>query len=154
MVTIQRSKNCELLDYFCMEEQVLSLTYLLNRFWSHALKPKHRKAQDLLYEPRVPRYDYSPRIVGIKSLPAILPIVTYLLQPFWSIKSGALTPKAQKNAMRSTFDRSGVWSNVASSNSRSMHDTSSRPTSTPFGPTDGSVLFRIWRFLQYFRSTQ
>ena len=96
MVTVQRSKNCELLDCFCTEEQVLSLTQVLNRLWSHALKPRHHKAQDLLYEPQVPRYYYSPGIVGIKSLPAILPIVTYLIQPFWSIKSGALSWKAQR----------------------------------------------------------
>ena len=70
---------------------------------------RHRKTQDLLYELRVPCYDYNPRMVSIRSLPwqlaAIQPIVTYLFQPFWNIKSGALTLKAQMNAMRSTFDQ-------------------------------------------------
>ena len=60
-----------------------------------------------MYEPLVPCYHYSPGIVSIRSLSAILLIVTYLVQPFWGIKSGAMTLKVQKNAMYSTFDRWG-----------------------------------------------
>ena len=109
------------------------------------------RAQDLLYEAQVPCYDYSPGTVSIRSLPAILLIVTYLVQPLWSVKSGALTLIAQKNIMHSTFNRSRVWSNIVSSNSRLLQDTSSQPTLTPFGLTDGSVLFQIWRFLQHLK---
>ena len=85
-------------SYFCTvvvtQLSFCRAMYLMNR---------HRKAQDLLYELGylVPHYDSSPGMVRTRSLPAILLIVTYLIQPFWR---GAMTTKAQKNAMCSTLD--------------------------------------------------
>ena len=103
------------------------------------------EARELLYEPQVCCYDCSP-----ENLPAILLIIIHLAQLFWSIKSRDLM---RKNAMHSTmvFDSlyiSRVCSNVESLHSRLSHDTSSQPTWTPFGPTDGSVLFPIRILLQ------
>ena len=87
-----------------MKEQVLSLTELLNRLRSHAPKPRHRKRRDLLIIP-----GYLPHYVVLKlishSTDSYLP---RSIDPSGLLKSGALTSKAQKNAMRSTFDRLGV----------------------------------------------
>ena len=71
------------------------LTYWMDLATEPFVKPsiQHPKTQGVLYESQVSRYDHSPLIVGIKTLPATLPIITHLIRPFWSIKSCDLSLK-------------------------------------------------------------
>ena len=52
-------------------------------------------------------------MISIRSLPPTLPVVTYLVQHLWSIRSCAMTLKAQNKTIRSTFHQLRMWSNIA-----------------------------------------
>ena len=104
------------------------------------------------YQSHIASTSYGPGITGVKGLLPILALVAYLVEHFWSLKSCVLTNTARKNATRSIFDRSGVWSNIASERTRALCVYVTHLTLTPFGMTNGNVCFWIWCFLQCFRS--